>query len=52
MGMTIREAAKEIGVSQNTYSFWERGVRKPKPDHHRAYYSQLSGWQEAINRVT
>jgi transcriptional regulator with XRE-family HTH domain len=52
MGITIRAAAEEAGVSHNTYSLWERGLRTPHPDHHRAYHSQLSGWQKAINQVT
>lgn len=51
MGISIRTAAKELGVSKDAYSFWERGLRTPHPGHHRAYHSQLSGWQEAIDKV-
>ena len=48
MGVSQREAAEQTGVSKNSYGMWERGDRDPRPQHARAYYSQLYGWQQAI----
>lgn len=52
MGITIRQAACELGVSSVSYAFWERGERTPRPEHLRAYYSQLCAWREAADGVT
>jgi transcriptional regulator with XRE-family HTH domain len=48
MGVTIRAASAELGVSNVSYTFWERGTRTPNPEHLRAYHAQLSRWQEAV----
>jgi transcriptional regulator with XRE-family HTH domain len=48
MGVTIRAAAAELGVSTTSYSFWESDERTPKPEHLRAYHAQLSRWLEAV----
>lgn len=50
VGVTIRDASQEIGVSNVSYAYWERGSRTPKPDHLRAYHAQLSRWQEAVEK--
>lgn len=49
MGVTIREASMEIGVSTTSYTFWERGARVPRAAHLRAYYAQLYRWYQAVN---
>lgn len=52
MGITVRKAAAEIGVTEVTYHYWEHGKRTPLADNLRAYHSQLSAWQEALSRVS
>lgn len=52
MGISIRTAAKDIGVSANTYSKWEKDLSTPVPANLRVYYSQLFGWQRAIDEVS
>jgi DNA-binding XRE family transcriptional regulator len=51
MGILAKTAAKEIGVSANSFGYWERGERVPRPEHLRVYYSQLYRWQEAIDQL-
>lgn len=51
MGLTIKDAAKLAGVSENSYGYWERGQRDPSPEHLRKWHSLLSGWQRQIDEV-
>jgi DNA-binding XRE family transcriptional regulator len=52
MGLKQEDAAAELGVSKNSYGFWERGERTPNAGNIRMYYAQLYGWQQAIRRVS
>lgn len=49
MGVTQKDAAEHLGVSANSFGYWERGDRQPDPVHIRVYYSQLYAWQQAVN---
>lgn len=51
MGLTIAEAAAEIGVSPRTYARWESGAGTPAPANHRAYQVQLRRWEAAACEV-
>jgi DNA-binding XRE family transcriptional regulator len=48
MGITLREAASEVGVSARTYLRWEWGDVNPSPKNHRKYQQQLQQWQDAV----
>lgn len=48
MGLTLKDAASEVGVSARTYLRWEWGDVNPSPRNHRKYQSQLQTWQDAI----
>jgi DNA-binding XRE family transcriptional regulator len=48
MGITLREAAFEVGVSARTYLRWEWGDVNPAPKNHRKYQQQLQQWQDAV----
>ncbi len=52
MGVRQREAARLLGVSANSFGYWERGDRIPDKEHIRVYYSLLYSWQQAVNRAT
>ena len=48
MGLTLKEAASEVGVSARTYLRWEWGDVNPSPGNHRKYQQQLQTWQDAV----
>ena len=48
MGLTLKEAASEVGVSARTYLRWEWGDTNPSPKNHRRYQQQLQQWQDAV----
>lgn len=48
MGLTLKEAALEVGVSARTYLRWEWGDTNPSPRNHRKYQQQLQQWQDAV----
>jgi DNA-binding XRE family transcriptional regulator len=48
MGLTLKEAAGEVGVSARTYLRWEWGDVNPNPDNHRKYQQQLQQWQDTV----
>lgn len=48
MGLTLKEAAFEVGVSARTYLRWEWGDTSPSPKNHRKYQQQLQQWQDAV----
>lgn len=48
MGLTLEDAADEIGVSKYTVMRWEHGG-KPTPKHHRDYHKALTRWREIIS---
>lgn len=41
VGGTLREVARDLGVSQLTVSQWERGRSEPRPDHAIRYRELL-----------
>ena len=47
MGLGQQQAADMLGVSRNTFGFWERDERTPKAGNARAYYAELRSWQQA-----
>ena len=49
MGITLAEAAREIGVAEHTYMRWELGQHAPSLRHHRRYQAQLDDWRDALN---
>lgn len=49
MGVSQTEAAREIGVSRQTYHRWEQGGTC-SPDNHRMYHAQLARWREAVDK--
>ncbi len=48
MGLTLQQAASEIGVSARQYHRWEQGAT-PNPGNHRKYSAQLKGWAREIH---
>ena len=48
MGLTIAEAAKEIGVTARTIQRWEHGTNKLQPDNHRKYQAALQRWRDMV----
>lgn len=50
MGISIADAAGQLGVSARTYSRWEHGANEPNPDHHRAYRALMEDWEAAIRK--
>jgi transcriptional regulator with XRE-family HTH domain len=51
VGLTIIQAAAEMGVDRNTFSRWERGLVTIRPEDHHKYAAQLAGWQHAVDAV-
>jgi transcriptional regulator with XRE-family HTH domain len=49
MGLTLKQAASQIGVTTRTYLRWEHGAT-PNPENHRAYSAQLEEWTRKINQ--
>jgi DNA-binding XRE family transcriptional regulator len=52
VGLTLREAAAEIGVSARTYLRWEWGDTEPRAGNHKKYQQQLQQWQDALSDLT
>jgi DNA-binding XRE family transcriptional regulator len=50
MGITVKQAALEIGVSARTYMRWEQGAT-PNLKNHRKYGDQLRGWRRATDKI-
>lgn len=48
MGLTLREAASEIGVTARTLWRWEHG-EDPNPKNHRKYQVTLQRWRQIID---
>lgn len=48
MGLSYREAAKEIGVTYRTLWRWEHEDLHLRPDSHRKYQAALRRWKEVI----
>lgn len=47
VGITRRDAARKLGVSDRTLERWEEG-RGPGLKNHRRYYEQLAGWRRLL----
>lgn len=47
MGLTLKQAASELGVSARTYIRWEQGAT-PNPENHRKYSTQLETWKRKV----
>ncbi len=47
-GLTQRQVAEFLKVSHPSVSFWERGLRHPRPAVLRRYRALLSAWAVAI----
>jgi transcriptional regulator with XRE-family HTH domain len=47
MGLTLKQAAAEIGVSARTYLRWEQGAT-PNPGNLRRYSAQLQEWERKV----
>lgn len=45
-GLSLDDIGREIGVTGQAVSFWERGLRRPRPDHLIAYSGLLGQLKE------
>jgi DNA-binding XRE family transcriptional regulator len=50
MGVTIKDAASELGVSARTYLRWEHGA-KPSLENQRKYGDQIRAWRRATAKI-
>ena len=48
MGVTLKQAASQLGVSARQYLRWEQGAT-PSPGNHRKYSAQLGEWARKIH---
>jgi len=48
-GLSLRDVARDIGVSTQTIFRWERGERRPNGDHAVAYLAILRGLENLLD---